>query len=95
MLCICNEWITILFFHDPEMEDERIEAQQKGGVNRRKNLGGDSDVYQISTSADIQKLLQKVVNDLITGTTTSRKVRTVVHLCKLARQIISDLEYEI
>jgi len=76
------------------MKVQRLEARRTGGRNRRKNQNENSNIYKIVTYNDIQGVLEKAINDLITGKSTARQARAIGYLCKLAQDIQKIAQYE-
>ena len=82
------------YFHSPKMKTKRIEAQKKGGRNRRKNRDVNLITYPIRTQNDIQNLLEKIINNLITGDITPSIARVLAILCNQASDIQSTAKSE-
>ena len=85
---------SFCFWHNPKMKDKRTEARKKGRQHRRKHRGGDVIEYEIKTYNDIQKILAKAINDLVSGESTARESRAIGYLCNLAKSIQGAAQYE-
>jgi len=58
---------SFCFWHSPRMKGKRAEARKRGGLNRRKHNGENFIEYELKTYNDIQRLLEKEVNELLRG----------------------------
>ena len=54
------------FRHNPELEEERLQASRKGGLNRQLK-GKYGRIIRLNKPEDVKKFLSKVINSVWTG----------------------------
>jgi len=89
----CVENAPYCFWHDPESKSKRMEAQRKGGLNRRNIYDENSEIYRLSTYDDIIRLYEIAANNLIRGEMTAQELRSIVYLGKILHQMQTETNY--
>ncbi len=88
---------SFCFRHNPDTEEERFLASQKGGKQATDNDVAVLPAMPIETSTDVKKLLIDTVNRVRTGELDIRRANTIGYLAgHLTKAIeVSDLEEKV
>ena len=75
------------FFHDPAKENERKEAQQRGGrANHATVLSADAPDVPLDSLKDIAGLFARVINQQLRGEVSTKEASSLgYNLCQLAK----------
>ena len=83
------------FFHDPEREEERREAQSAGGRNGRlKTLPEDTPDVKVENCADVVGLISASINQVRRGEIDPRVANAVGYLANVLIRAVEQSEVE-
>jgi hypothetical protein len=83
------------FFHDPEHEAERREAQSAGGRQSRiKTLPEDSPAVKVENCRDVVALVSETINQVRRGQVDPRVANAVGYLLNIALKAVEQGDVE-
>ncbi len=86
----------LCFWHEPGCAEQAREARRLGGLRRRKEatLGGAYDFDGLSSTADIQRLLEIATFDALQLENGIQRVRVLAHIARVASSNLKAREFE-
>lgn len=94
----CKGWrvggSVYCFAHDPKLALERKEARQRGGKSSTAPKTLDKGDYPLQTIPEVQDMLQRVTNAVITGGIDMNRARVAGYLASLILSCLKDHDLE-
>jgi len=87
---------VLCFFHDPETQEAAAEARRLGGLRRRKEstIVGAYEVGELDNVADLRRLLQIAVIDILGLENSISRARTLGYLTQVGAMLVERGEQE-
>lgn len=94
----CKGWrvggSVYCFAHDPKLALERREARQRGGKSSTAPKTLDKGDYPLQTIPEVQVMLERITNAVITGEIDINRARVAGYLASLILSCLKDHDLE-